>query len=140
MPEDRVFLDTNILIYAHDISAGKKYEQAQKIIMDLWQSGLGLLSVQVLQEFFVSVTSKIPNPLDTESAKDIVKDLLRWDMVINDKESILSAIDLHRHYKYSFWDSMIIQAAIKGNAAMLLSEDFSHGQTINGLQIKNPFV
>lgn len=140
MPEDRAFLDTNILIYAHDISAGKKYEQAQKIVMDLWQSGLGVLSVQVLQEFFVSVTSKIPKPLDTESAREIVKDLIRWDIVINDKESILSAIDLHRHYEYSFWDSMIIQAAIKGNAAVLLSEYFSHGQTINGLQIKNPFV
>ena len=140
MPEDRVFVDTNILIYAHDISAGTRHEKAQKIIMDLWGSGLGLLSTQVLQEFFVSVTCKIPRPLDIEKAKEIVEYLLRWDIVVNDRESLLKAIDIQQRYHYSFWDSMIIQAAIKGNAILLLSEDLSDNQVINGIRIKNPFT
>jgi len=140
MPEDRVFIDTNILIYAHDISSGIKHQRAQQIIMDLWESGLGLLSIQVLQEFFVSVTSKIPAPLDIEKAEKIVEDLLSWDVVLNDGKSLLEAIDIHKRYKYSFWDAMIIQAAIKGNASLLLSEDLNDGQIISGMRIKNPFL
>jgi len=140
MPEDRVFIDTNILIYAHDISSGIKHQRAQQIIMDLWESGLGLLSIQVLQEFFVSVTSKIPAPLDIENAKKILEDLLSWDVVMIDGKSLLEAIDIHKRYKYSFWDAMIIQAAIKGNASLLLSEDLNDGQIISGMRIKNPFL
>jgi len=140
MPEDRVFIDTNILIYAHDISSGIKHQRAQQIIMDLWKSGLGLLSIQVLQEFFVSVTGKIPAPLDVEKAEKIVEDLLSWDVVMNDGKSLLEAIDIHKRYKYSFWDAMIIQAAIKGNASLLLSEDLNEGQIISGMRIKNPFL
>lgn len=140
MPENKVFLDTNILVYAHDASAGEKHELAREIVIDLWDSGLGLFSIQVLQEFFVCVTSKIPKPLGIESAKEIVEDLLKWDFTVNDGESILAAIDIQKRYHYSFWDSMIIQAALKGNASLLLSEYFSDGQVIEGLRIKNPFV
>ncbi|MEW6067776.1 MAG: PIN domain-containing protein [Nitrospirota bacterium] len=140
MSGDKVFLDTNIIIYAYDISAGEKREIARKIITDLWGSGLGLLSTQVLQEFFVSITKKILKPLDVKIAEEIVSDLLKWDVIVNDGQSILEAIDIHSRYKYSFWDSMIIQAALKGNASLLLSEDLSDGQIINGVRIKNPFI
>lgn len=140
MPEDRVFVDTNVLIYAHDVSAGIKHDKAKEIIADLWGSGSGLLSMQVLQEFFVGVTGKIPKPLDVEKAREIVEYLLRWEVVVNDGESILKAIDIVQRYRYSFWDSMIIQAAIRGNATLLMSEDLSGGQVINGVRIKNPFV
>jgi predicted nucleic acid-binding protein len=139
MPETKVFLDTNIIIYAYDVSAKEKHEQARKILVDLWNSGRGVLSTQVLQEFFVSVTQKIPQPLTLIMAKEIISDLLRWEIVVNDGDSILEAIELHSRHKYSFWDSLIIQAAIKGGASLLLSEDLSGGQTIHGLAIKNPF-
>lgn len=140
MSVDKVFLDTNIITYAYDISAGEKHSIANKILIDLWDSGNGVLSTQVLQEFFVSVTGKIQKPLDVIRAKEVVSDLLRWDVVVNDGESVLKAIGIHHRHHYSFWDSMIIQAAIKGNAAALLSEDFSDGRTINGMRIKNPFL
>ena len=139
MPDDKVFLDTNIIIYAYDLTAGEKHEVAKKIILDLWDSGLGTISTQVLQEFFVIVTRKIPKPLATKLAKEIIKDLLKWNVVVNDGESILEAVNILLRYKYSFWDSMIIEAAIKSGAGILLTEDLSDGQTINGVTIMNPF-
>ena len=139
MPEVKTFLDTNIVICAYDGSAGKKHEMAQMIVMNLWNSGQGVLSTQVLQEFYVSVTKKIPKPLNVKFAKDIVSDFLKWDVIVNDGEAILGAIDIQLKYNYSFWDSMIIHAAISSGAALLLSEDLSHGQSIGGVTIKNPF-
>lgn len=139
MPEVKTFLDTNIVIYAYDGSAGKKHEMAQKIVMNLWDSGQGVLSTQVLQEFYVSVTKKIPKPLNIKLAKDIVRDFLKWDVIVNDGEAILGAIDIQTKHNYSLWDSMIIYAAISSGAALLLSEDLSHGQSIGGVTIKNPF-
>ncbi len=137
---DKIFLDTNIFIYAHDSSAREKHKISKEIVVDLWTSGLGLVSTQVLQEFFVNITSKIPKPLDVKLAKEIVKDFLKWDVVVNDGESILEAIEIHLRYKYSFWDSMIVGAAIRGGATLLLSEDLSDGQTIDSVKIKNPFL
>lgn len=139
MRDDRVFLDTNIITYAYDTSAGEKHRRANKILVDVWDSGNGVLSTQVLQEFFVSATKRIQKPLDVITAKEIVSDLLSWDIVVNDGESILKAIDIHHRYHYSFWDSMIIQSAIKGSAVFLLSEDLSDGQIIKGVTIRNPF-
>ena len=139
MPGDKVFLDTNIILYAYDVSAGEKHQRAKEIVLDLWNSGLAVISTQVLQEFFVTATQKIPKPLDNRFAKDIVGDLLKWEVVINDGVSVLEAIELLLQYGYSFWDSLIIEAAIKGGAEILLSEDLSHGQTIQGVTIMNPF-
>jgi predicted nucleic acid-binding protein len=140
MREDKIFLDTNILIYAYDVSAGKKHEMAKTILMDLWNSGKGVLSIQVLQEFFVNITKKVSKPLDINTAKDIIKDLLKWDVVMIDGESLLEAVEIHIRHQYSFWDSMILKAAQKGGAVLLLSEDLMHGQTIDGVKIKNPFT
>ncbi|MEE8329514.1 MAG: PIN domain-containing protein [Thermodesulfovibrionia bacterium] len=140
MREDKVFLDTNIIIYAYDLSAGEKHEIARNIVVSLWDSGLGVVSTQVLQEFFVSVTQKIPKPIDVKLTKNIVNDLLRWDVIVNDGDCILGAIDMHLRYKYSFWDSLIIAAAIQGGTTLLFSEDLSDGQIINGVEIKNPFT
>jgi predicted nucleic acid-binding protein len=140
MKDDKVFLDTNIIVYAYDTSAGEKHEKAVKIMEGLWDSGHGIISSQVLQEFFVNVTRKIANPLDVITAKEIVKDFLKWKIVIIDGEIILEAIDIYSKYKYSFWDSMIIASAIEGGARAILSEDLSDMQLIKGLTIKNPFL
>jgi len=139
MNGDKAFLDTNIIVYAYDRSAGKKHRLAADIMIELWESGRGVISTQVLQEFFVIATKKIPRPLKGNVVKEIINDLLTWEVVVNDGDSILSAIDIHLKYKYSFWDSMIIDAALKGGATVLYSEDLSDGQTVKGVTIKNPF-
>ena len=139
MPEDKAIIDTNIIIYAYDVTAGKKHETARRIITDLWDSGLGVISTQVLQEFLVNVVQKIPKPIDKQQAKEIVRDFLKWLVVVNTGDSIIDAIDLCLRFGYSFWDSMIIEAAIKGGAAVLISEDLPDGQVVSGVTIKNPF-
>lgn len=140
MPADKAFLDTNILIYAYDRSAGKKHELASELVVGLWNTGLGCISTQVLQEFFINITGKIGKPLDIQAAKEIVTDLLKWDVVINDGDSILGAINIQTRWGFSFWDSLIVHAATTSSAALLFSEDFSHGQVINDLEIRNPFL
>jgi predicted nucleic acid-binding protein len=75
MPENKFFVDTNVLIHAYDVSAGKKHEMAKGIVVDLWKLGLGMLSLQVLQDFFVNVTKKVSKPLGINAAKEIVRDL-----------------------------------------------------------------
>ena len=106
----------------------------------LWSSGTGILSTQVLQEFYVNVTRKIPRPLAIESARQIVADLLKWDLVVNSGNSILDAIDIQERYNFSFWDAMIISAAVAGGADTLLSEDLTDGQVIDNVTISNPFA
>jgi len=139
MKDDKVFIDTNVIVYAYDISAGEKHSKAVEIIKGLWDTGSGITSTQVLQEFFVNVTRKITKPLDAVTAKEIVKDFLKWKTVIVDGEIIMDAIDIHSAYKYSFWDSVIIASAVGGGAGTLFSEDLSDKQTIKGIVIRNPF-
>ena len=139
MPEGKMFIDTNILIYAFDVSAGKKHQVASHILSDLWNSGLGVLSTQVLQEFYINVVQKIQKPIDQKMAQEIIRDLLKWHVVVNNGDSILDAIDISEKYGYSFWDSLIIEAALTGGVSVLLSEDLQHSQVISGVTIRNPF-
>ena len=140
MRDSKLFFDTNILIYAYDVTAKDKHERAKEIMLDLWDSGRGVLSTQVLQEFFVMATLKIPSPLAIKAAREIVHDLLRWEVVVNDGEVIEKAIELHERHRISFWDAMVIEAAARGGAKILLSEDLSSGRTIAGVKIQNPFL
>ena len=139
MKGDKIFVDTNILIYAYDISAADKHITAVRILSELWDSRRGVLSTQVLQEFFVSATRKIPKPINEHDATKIVRDFLRWELVVNDGDSILEAASLVSRYHFSFWDCLIIQAALKSGCNILLSEDLSDSQVIESLQIRNPF-
>ncbi len=140
MSADRTFVDTNIIVYAYDRSAGAKHEKARKILVDLWKSGAGVISTQVIQEFFVTVTRKLPRPMEPESARKVVSDLLLWNHVTIEGAMILDAIDLHGKHGYSFWDSLIIIAAKQADCALLLSEDLAAGHKITGVTIKNPFA
>jgi predicted nucleic acid-binding protein len=140
MKDGKVFVDTNIIVYAYDVSAGEKHHKAVEIMKDIWSTGYGIISSQVLQEFFVNVTGKIPKPLNVPTAKEIVKDLLKWKTVSINGELILEAIDIHNEHKFSFWDSAIIAAAIEGGAGILLSEDLTDKHKIRGVVIKNPFI
>jgi predicted nucleic acid-binding protein len=134
-----IFVDTNILVYAYDSSAGEKHRIAQKELSDLWASGQGLISIQVLQEFYVSIKKKVPRPVDPEQAKEIIRDLLQWKVIVNDGQAILEAIEIQQRLRFAFWDALIVQAAIKGGAGVLLSEDLEQGRRILGMTIRNPF-
>jgi predicted nucleic acid-binding protein len=135
---DRVFVDTNILVYANDTSAGEKHEAAKRIVADLWASGLGVLSTQVLQEFYNAVTRKVPKPLPPEEARKQVSDLSKWELVVVDADDILDAIDIQAKHGFSFWDCLIISAAVTGDAKILMTEDLTDGQIVRGVRIADP--
>jgi predicted nucleic acid-binding protein len=138
MSGSRQFVDTNILLYAHDSSAGVKRDQARTLVEQLWESREGCLSVQVLQEFFVNVTRKIAKPLDAETAKEIVADLSRWHMHVPAADDVLGAIGIHQRTGISFWDSMIVRSAAEMGCTVLFSEDLNAGQEYSGVRVENP--
>ncbi len=137
---DRCFVDTNILVYAHDRRAGPKHKAAQILIRDLWDSGLGVLSTQVLQEFCVNVRRKAAQPLPSDEIRQLMQDYSRWDVVINTPESVMQALEMESRYKVSFWDALILQAAEDCGASILYSEDLAHGQKYGGVRVVNPFA
>jgi predicted nucleic acid-binding protein len=138
MSGNRRFVDTNILVYAHDDSAGVKRDQARSLVEQLWESRDGCLSVQVLQEFFVCVTRKIAKPLDAETAKEIVADLSRWHVHVPASHDVLGAIGIHQRTGISFWDAMIVRSAAQMGCDVLYSEDLNTGQEYSGVLAENP--
>lgn len=136
----RVFVDTNILIYAHDLDAGHKHEIASALVERLWETGEGAMSTQVLQEFYVNVTRKIMNPLAPAQARAIIECYLVWHVELNDAESILMASELEERYLLSFWDAMIVAAACRAKATKIVTEDLNAGQKIEGIVVENPFI
>ena len=135
---DKYFVDTNILTYAHDASAGAKHERAKALVEELWRDRTGVVSSQVLQELSVNLRRKAGRPLDAKATRDIIADYLTWQVVVNGNESILEAIDLEGRYQISFWDALILQAAQASGAEVLLSEDLSEGQTYGSMRVTNP--
>jgi predicted nucleic acid-binding protein len=136
---DRTFVDTNVLVYAHDIDAKAKHNAAKNILRDLWSTRTGVLSVQVLQEFYVNVTRKIPRPLARDAARQVVSAYSIWciDAAASD---VSVAFKIEDASKIGFWDALIIASAIKSGAARILSEDLNAGQVIGGIRIENPFL
>ncbi|MBI5752131.1 MAG: PIN domain-containing protein [Hydrogenophilales bacterium] len=134
------FVDTNILLYAHDRDAGSKHDRAKQLLIDLWNEGNGCLSSQVLQEFFVNVTKKIPQPLSTSIAREILRTYLPWVRVATDGEMAIRASEIADAWQTSFWDGMIIAAAERSGATELLSEDLQSGQRIAGIFITDPLT
>jgi len=140
MKENKTFIDTNIIVYAYDETAGEKHQTAKRILVDLWKSGRGLVSTQVLQELYVTLTRKVPRPLQPARAAEIIEDMLTWDVVVNDGESIHQVIALEAQDKLSFWDALVVVAAVRGGAEILFSEDLQAGRILAGVRIVNPFV
>ena len=134
------FVDANILVYAEDRDAGAKHVRARDLVTELWRSRDGVLSVQVLQEFFVTVTRKIPRPLSSSDALRIVEQYLTWRVVENTKDLLVAGIRLASALKVSFWDALIIQAAQTERCEVLWTEDLNHGQRVGDLTIVNPFL
>ena len=137
---DKYFLDTNILIYAHDRSAGLKYERARDLVERLWISGQGVLSTQVLQELCINLRRKIARPLPVEEVRRIIQDYLSWEVVVNTPGSVLQALEIEVRYKTSFWDALVLQAAESSGAAVLYSEDLAAGQKYGPIQVINPLI
>ena len=134
------FVDTNILVYAYDQTAGAKHESTRDLMDRLWASGEGVLSTQVLQEFYVTVTGKIPRPIPSRRAREIIADLGTWTVVTLEVEEILNASELSDRYRLNFWDGLILAAAQKEDAEILWSEDLSDGQNYGGVVVRNPFT
>lgn len=133
------FIDTNVLIYAYDLSQGVKHDKALALLKSLWQSGNGCLSTQVLQEFYVNVTRKAVKPLSSDLATQIIRDFANWHVHRPDAEDILAAIEIHQRYQISFWDAMILRSAQQSNCETVWSEDLSDGQSYGATKIINPF-
>jgi predicted nucleic acid-binding protein len=139
MSGSRRFVDTNILVYAHDSSAGAKQERARSLLEQLWDTGDGCLSVQILQEFFVTVTRKIPKPLDVAAATEIIADLSRWHVHVPAADDVLGAIGLHQRTGISFLDAMMVRSAVEIGCGVIYSEDLNNGQLYEGARVENPF-
>ena len=136
----KVFVDSNILVYAHDTDSGSKHDRAKQCISQLWDTAAGFLSTQVLQEFYVNVTRKIKKPLRPSEARAIVRDFSLWVRSFLTPATIVRASEISETWRISFWDGMILAAAEQDGVAELLSEDISHGQTMAGVKVRNPFL
>ncbi len=136
----REFVDANVLVYAFDASAGRKQPAAQQLLERLWESGTGCLSIQVLQEFFVTVTMKVAKPLPVDDAKARIHEFAAWRVFAPSAEDVLAALDLHARAKIGFWDAMIVLAAAESGCDVLWTEDLTAGQMLRGVRIRNPFA
>ncbi|OGR00811.1 MAG: twitching motility protein PilT [Deltaproteobacteria bacterium RIFOXYD12_FULL_50_9] len=134
------FVDTNILIYAYDADAGDKNVKALSAIHSLWDSMQGMVSTQVLQEFYVNATRKIAQPLPLAIVRGIIENYLVWQVQLIYPATILRASEFQERHQLSYWDAMIVAAAFEGNAKTLFTEDLNHGQIIEGIQVVNPLL
>ena len=135
---DKTFVDTNILIYAHDVDAKAKHDVARSILRELWSARTGVLSLQVLQEFYVNVTRKIASPLPMEAARLVVNSYAIWCTETTPSE-IASAFRIEDESRIGFWDALVVASAVKCGATRILSEDLNAEQMIAGVRIENPF-
>jgi predicted nucleic acid-binding protein len=133
------FVDTNILIYAYDVDQGEKHRIARDLLTELMTSRRGVLSPQVLQEFYVNATRKMAQPLTKDAARRIVEIFGVWSIAVTAAE-VAAAFRIEDEAKISFWDALICASAIKAGAERVLSEDLNPGQRIGGILVENPFA
>ena len=136
---DKTFVDTNVLIYAHDVDAHEKHAVAKSVLRELWSQRTGVLSMQVLQEFYVNVTRKIASPLSRDVARRLVNSYSIWCIETTPAE-IAAAFRIEDESRIGFWDALIVAAAAKSGATRILSEDLNAQQSIAGVRIENPFA
>jgi predicted nucleic acid-binding protein len=140
--KDKVFLDTNIFIYSIDATPGRnrKRNAAREIVRERIRNESGVISIQVLQEFYQIATQKIQVPLSTEEALEYLRYISILQTVHPDFDMVVSGIHLHKKYKLSFWDALILQAAKIAGCSEVLSEDLQDGFRLNNLRVRNPFL
>jgi predicted nucleic acid-binding protein len=135
-----VFIDTNILVYAHDQGEGAKHDIAVAALNKLWRNRTGVVSTQVLQEFYSVVTQKRPRKMSSAKARERMKAYSAWCSVNTTAELLVAASLLEEHHSVQWWDALIVAAALRSGASTLLSEDMQHGRKFGPLTIRNPFV
>lgn len=136
---DRIFVDTNILLYARDSSESRKQPVAAECLEGLWRSKNGCVSVQVLNEFYVNATQKLSPGLTRQEAWEDVEALSAWDPIPLDMALIGRAFVHHERYSLSYWDALIVAAAEIGGCVEILSEDLSDKKLYAGIRVRNPF-
>ena len=136
---DKTFVDTNILIYAHDVDAKAKHGMAKRVLRELWSQRTGVLSMQVLQEFYVNVTRKIASPLPKDVARLVVNTYSIWCTETTPAE-IAAAFRIEDESRIGFWDALIVASAAKAGTVRILSEDLNAKQMIAGIRVENPFA
>lgn len=136
---DRVFLDTNVLVYAYNAQEPAKQRIAQDILRTCLQNESGVLSVQVVGEFFNVMTRKVTPPLTVAAAREIIKNFEFMPVQEIDREMVQRAIDTHQQVLISYWDALIVAAAERSGCRQIFTEDLSDGQPYLGITVKNPF-
>ena len=134
------FVDTNVLVYTYDTTDPQKREQAGKWIEALWQNQNGCVSVQVFNEFYITATRKLEEPISEHEARQTIRELQQWQVVSLTPLLLESAWNIQENYKFSWWDSLIVAAAQIADCRYLLSEDLQHNQQIDSIRILNPFI
>ena len=137
---DKVFVDTNVLVYAYDRSEPEKQRQASWILDRLALAGIGVVDTQIMAEFFVAVTRKISAPLSVEEAYQRIQNYVRsWPVLRISEMVVLEAARGVRDYQFSFWDAQVWAAARLNQISVVFSEDFNTGSQIEGISFVNPF-
>lgn len=134
------FVDTNVLVYAYDNQDAQKQQQAKTLLRRLWREKEGCISIQVLQEFYVTTTQKLAHPLSVVEASQIISDLGLWRIHQPQVEDILSAVQIQQRHQLSFWDSMIVRSASQLGCSVIWTEDLNDSQLIEGCKIQTPFL
>jgi len=132
------FFDTNIIVYTDDTAAPAKQARALSLFAEHWKHEASVVSLQVMQEYFSAATRKLG--VTAETAQRKVELMARGRVVQFTGRDVISAIELHRLNRLSFWDAMIVHAARIANASVLYSEDMQHGAILGGVRVENPFV
>ena len=131
------FIDTNILVYAHDGGAGAKHDRAVDLLVRLFEDARGALSIQVLSEFYSAAIKKLA--MKSEEVEEVISDLGVWTLHIPGHTDLLRASRLHRRYKISWWDALILNSAIELGCSVLWTEDLADGQRYGSVMARNPF-
>ena len=137
---EKIFIDTNVLVHAHDLDSGLKRAIAEHVLKQLWQDETGVLSTQVLQEFYAALTSGIASPVPRRAARDLVHAYSVWPVVTLDAADVLAASDFEERYRVGFRDALVVVAARKSGATLLLSDTLQPYRPITGLALQNPFA
>jgi predicted nucleic acid-binding protein len=137
---DKIFVDTSVLVHAHDLDSGLRRAIAEHVLKQLWQDETGVLSTQVLQEFYAALTTGIASPVPRRAARDLIHAYSVWPVVTLDAADVQAASDVEERYRLSFRDAMIVVAAQKTGATLLLSDTLQPYRPITGLELQNPFA
>ena len=136
---DRIFVDASVLIHAHDLDSGLKRAIAEQVLKQLWHDETGMLSTHVLQEFYAALTGGIASPVPRRAARDLIQAYGVWPVVTLDAADLLAASDFEERYRLSLRDALVVAAARKSGATLLLSESVRPYRPISGLELQNPF-